>query len=82
MGKAIDASELKKKEEVQKKFGKRLAELRVSKDITQENFAFELDVDRTYISYIERGKRNPSLYMLWKIARALKVEFSELFEKV
>ena len=82
MGKPIDGSELKKKEEVQKKFGKRLAELRTNKDITQEKFAFELDVDRTYISYIERGKRNPSLYMLWKIAKALGVHLSELTEKV
>lgn len=78
MGKSIQGSELKRKEEVQKKFGKRLAELRTSKNITQEKFAFELDVDRTYVSYIERGKRNPSLYMLWKIAKALKVSFSEL----
>ena len=78
MGKSIDSSELKKKEEVQKKFGKRLADLRTSKDITQENLAFDLDVDRTYISYIERGKRNPSLYMLWKIARTLKVRLADL----
>lgn len=82
MGKPINSSELRKKEEVQNRFGKRLAELRASKDITQEKFAFELDVDRTYISYIERGKRNPSLYMLWKIAKALGVSFSELTEKV
>lgn len=74
----MDGAELKRKEEVQKKFGKRLAELRDHKNITQEKFAFELDVDRTYISYIERGKRNPSLYMLWKISKALKVSFSEL----
>lgn len=74
----MDGAELKRKEEVQKKFGKRLAELRDQKNITQEKFAFELDVDRTYISYIERGKRNPSLYMLWKISKALKVSFSEL----
>lgn len=82
MGKPINSSELKKKEEVQKKFGKRLAELRASKNITQENLSFELDVDRTYISYIERGKRNPSLYMLSKIAKALRVHLSELTERV
>lgn len=82
MGKPMDSSELRKKEEVQKRFGKRLAELRTSKRITQEDFAFELDVDRTYVSYIERGKRNPSLFMVSKIAKALKVNLSELFEKV
>lgn len=80
MGKTIDHSELPKKEEVQRKFGKRLAELRDRKGFTQEKFSFELDVDRTYVSYLERGKRNPSLYMLWKIAKALKVNLPELFE--
>lgn len=82
MGKPINSSELQRKEEVQKKFGKRLAELRANKNITQENLSFELDVDRTYISYIERGKRNPSLYMLSKIAKALRVNLSELTERV
>jgi transcriptional regulator with XRE-family HTH domain len=82
MGKPMDSSELRRKEEVQKRFGKRLSELRNSKDMTQENFAFELEVDRTYVSYIERGKRNPSLFMLSKIAKALRVNLSELFEKV
>ncbi len=68
----------KEKEELQRKFGKRLAELRDKKGFTQENFSFEVGVDRTYISYIERGKRNPSLYMLWKIAKFLNVKLSDL----
>lgn len=80
MGKAIDNSELPKKEEVQRKFGKRLAQLRDQKGFTQEKFSFELDVDRTYVSYLERGKRNPSLFMLWKIAKVLKIDLPELFE--
>lgn len=80
MGKTIDHSEIPKKEEVQRKFGKRLAELRDQTKFTQETFAEALDVDRTYVSYLERGKRNPSLYMLWKIAKALKVDFPELFK--
>lgn len=67
------------KEEVQRKFGKRLAKLRGDK-ITQEKLAFELGVDRTYISYIERGKRNPSLYILSRMAKVLKISFSELVD--
>lgn len=65
--------------EIQKKFGKRVAELRNKKNITQEKFSFEIGVDRTYVSYIERGKRNPSLYMLYKFAKALNVKLSDLF---
>ena len=68
----------KEKEGVQSKFGKRLAQVRDNKGFTQEKFSFEVGVDRTYISYIERGKRNPSLYMLWRMAKALKVRLSDL----
>lgn len=39
-----------------------------------------LGVDRTYISYIERGERNPSLYLLWRMAKALKVRLRDLMD--
>ena len=63
---------------IQRKFGKRLAEIRNQKKITQEKFAFDIGVDRTYISYIERGERNPSLFLLYKIAKELKIKLSDL----
>lgn len=78
MGKRLSDKEQKEKEEIQKKFGERLATLRQEKNITQENFAFELGVDRTYISYIERGKRNPSLFFVHKIANALGVKVKDI----
>lgn len=68
----------KEKEVLQGKFGKRLAEVRANKGITQEKLSFETGVDRTYISYIERGERNPSLFMVWRLANALKVSASDL----
>lgn len=68
------------KRDVQRKFGKRLAALRERKGITQEKFAFSLKVDRTYVSYIERGERNPSLYLLWRMAKVLGVRFSDLMD--
>jgi len=76
----MEVFDQKEKEGVQAKFGKRLAQIRNDKGITQEKFSFEVGVDRTYISYIERGKRNPSLYMLWRMAKALKVSMSELVD--
>jgi transcriptional regulator with XRE-family HTH domain len=45
--------------------------LRASKELTQEQLAFEADVDRTYVSQIERSMKNPSLLILHKLARAL-----------
>ena len=68
----------KEKEVLQRKFGKRLAEVREKKGLTQENLSFETGVDRTYISYIERGERNPSLFMVWRLAKALKVKLNEI----
>lgn len=41
-------------------------------DLSQEALALEADIDRTYISGIERAKRNPSLTLIVKLARQLK----------
>lgn len=45
--------------------------LRAAKELTQEQLAFEAEVDRTYVSQIERRLKNPSLLILHKLARAL-----------
>lgn len=45
--------------------------LRASKGLTQEQLAFEAEVDRTYVSQIERRLKNPSLLILHKLARVL-----------
>ena len=60
------------------KFGKTLAKLRNEKNSTQENLSFEVGVDRTYISLLERGLRNPTLKRLWQISKVLKVSITEL----
>jgi len=58
--------------------GKRLRDLRESRGWSQEELAEESDLDPTYIGGIERGRRNPSLVSLAKLARALKVSLPEL----
>jgi len=69
---------MENKFKLQKSFGKHLAQIRNQSNITQEKLSFELGVDRTYISYLERGLRNPSLFMLWKISKSLSIKLSEL----
>ena len=49
--------------------------------LSQEELAFRAELDRTYISQIERGVSNPSLLVMLKIATALKVEMVDLFDK-
>lgn len=60
-------------------FGKRVAELRKNAGFSQEQFAFECNVDRTYIGTIERGEKSPTLNTIAKIADALNITKSELF---
>lgn len=60
-------------------FGQRVAELRKKAGYSQEQFAYKCDVDRTYIGIIERGEKSPTLNTISKIAAALAISKSELF---
>ena len=53
--------------------------LRQALGISQEELAFRAELDRTYISQIERGVSNPSVFVLLKVANVLDVELRELF---
>lgn len=61
-------------------FGHRVRELRKAKGLSQEAFAADCGLDRTYISGVERGKRNVSLENLRVIAKALGITLSRLLE--
>jgi transcriptional regulator with XRE-family HTH domain len=52
--------------------------LREARGLSQEALALEAEVDRTYVSQIERGVCNPSLRVLFQIANTLKVQVAEL----
>lgn len=65
--------------DIKRKFGQRVKELRLGKELSQEAFAFKADIDRTYISSIEKGERNVSLTIIEKIAKALEIKITELF---
>lgn len=55
-------------------FGERLRQLRQERGWSQEAFAHHPGFDRTYISGMERGRRNPTLDVIIKLAEALEVE--------
>lgn len=59
-------------------FGKKLREVRLKKSRSQGDVAKVLGVHRSYISGLERGKRNPSLLTVHKVAKALGVSVNEL----
>jgi transcriptional regulator with XRE-family HTH domain len=66
--------------DVLQKFGQRVRQLRMGLGLSQEAFADKAHLDRTYISGIERGKRNVALRNIASIAKALRVSISELME--
>jgi len=70
---------MKEPTDVLARFGRRVRDLRNAQRLSQEDFAAECGLDRTYISGIERGRRNVSLRNLRVIAKALGLSLSELF---
>ncbi|QDU21734.1 helix-turn-helix domain-containing protein [Urbifossiella limnaea] len=71
-------------EDVKVLFGRRVRQLRRAKGVSQEAFAHEIQIDRSYFGSIERGERNVSLDNICLIAAGLGVPPLELlrFEAV
>ena len=70
---------MKEPPDILARFGRRLRDLRKARGFSQEDFAAECGLDRTYISGIERGRRNVSLRNIELIAKTLGISLSELF---
>lgn len=66
----------------QRQFGLRLRQLREERALTQERLAELADFDRTYLSGIERGVRNPTLAVIGRLAKALGITPAELLGEV
>lgn len=58
--------------------GRNVRRLRQQRKITQEQLAFDAEIDLTYLGGIERGRRNPSLLVMARIAEALSVPLQKL----
>lgn len=71
---------MKSKKKILISFGDRVRKFRKEKGLSQEQLAFKADLHRTYIGMIERAEKNITLVNIEKIATALEVEISQLFE--
>lgn len=67
--------------DVRQRLGINLRRLRLEKGLGQEKFALEYGFDRTYISGIERGVRNPTIVIVQKLADALEVPIAVLLSR-
>ena len=68
--------------EVERVFGLVLREIRNQKKISQNELADLAELDRTYISLLERGLRQPTIETLFKLGEALKIKASVLIQKI
>lgn len=65
---------------IKERVGERIRQIRKAKKLSQEALANICELDRTYITSVECGRRNISIVNLEKIAVALEVTLSELFD--
>jgi transcriptional regulator with XRE-family HTH domain len=65
--------------DIQRDLGKSIRKLRMKTGLSQEKFALQIGMDRTYFASVEAGKRNISIVNIEKIATGLCVPISTLF---
>lgn len=68
--------------DILERFGNRVRKLRKQQGWSQEEFAHQCGLDRTYVGGIERGERNPALRNIERIALSLNVTISQLMKDV
>ena len=67
---------------INKQLGARIRYLRQQKGFSIEDLALEAEINRNYLGDLERGVRNPTLIILNKIAKALDIDMTTLFEGI
>jgi transcriptional regulator with XRE-family HTH domain len=63
-------------------FGRNVAKVRTERGLSQDKLAEQAKVDRTYVSGIERGVRNPGIKVVIRLARGLRVSIDDLCQGV
>lgn len=66
--------------DINQKIGERIRELRKIKNLSQEGLANLAEVDRTYMTGVETGKRNVTVKILLKIIKALNCNYKTFFD--
>jgi len=65
---------------IKKTFGERIKTLRRDRNLSQEKFALQINMDRTYYASVENGKRNVSIENIERIAKGFDISLEELFK--
>lgn len=67
--------------DIRRQVGLNIKDARKKRGWSQEDLGFEADIDRTYVSGVERGLRNPTLTVLQRFAKALELDPADLLAK-
>ena len=65
-----------------KKLGNNIINIRKKQKISQEKLAILSDIDRSYLAEVEKGKANPSVKFLYRLAKVLKVKVKDFFKGI
>jgi len=65
--------------DIKLKVGQRIKELRKQLELSQEALGLKAEVDRTYVTDVENGRRNVSMEILERLVKALEVSFADFF---
>jgi transcriptional regulator with XRE-family HTH domain len=68
-------------EDVRRMVGRNVQRLRLAAGLSQAALAERMGVDRSYVSGLELGQRNPTIVTLWHVAKALGVKLRQFFEE-
>lgn len=65
---------------IQERIGKRISDLRRSRKMSQQKFAYEADIERSYLAHIEKGRKNLSVGTLERLISALEISLMDFFD--
>jgi len=76
---AKDNLNMRKNAKLPKALGKRIQKFRKNTELTQEELSEKIGISRAYMGFIEQGRYSPSLEVLEKISKVLRIRMSDLF---
>lgn len=65
---------------LKQRIGERIVQLRKTKNLSQQKFAYVADMERTYLNHIEKGRKNISIGTLEKILTGLEISIKDFFD--
>uniref|UniRef100_Q47DQ0 Helix-turn-helix motif protein n=1 Tax=Dechloromonas aromatica (strain RCB) TaxID=159087 RepID=Q47DQ0_DECAR len=68
--------------QLQRRLARNMRQARIRRGLSQEALALEAEIDRTYVSQIERGIGNPSLRVMSQLSSVLETEVDELLKEI